>query len=96
MRFVAILAASSLLFACASMPQRIDSDGAVSAARNLIRASKTWAEQATYTPQHKQGDWLVVVSCNKCTNTDGSAIAAEYIVRVDAYGKASILVGLND
>jgi hypothetical protein len=84
-----------LLAACASAPPKVDEAAATAATKQLISSSRPWASQAIYTPQHKNGEWLVVVSCNKCQNPDGSPVAAEYLVRVDRRGKATFLVGLG-
>ena len=81
--------------ACASVPERLDEQGAVAAAKQLVVASKPWAEQATYTAQRSAGQWLVVVSCNSCVNADGSAVSAEVIVTVDRSGNARFLLGLG-
>jgi len=88
--------AAITLSACATASLRIGEEDAIAAAKHLVETSRPWASQATYTLQRKTGDWIVIVSCNQCQNPDGTRVAAEYVIRVDRKGKASLLVGLDN
>jgi len=95
MRLRTLLLATFAFVGCATSPPRITERDALAAANNLM-APMPWVAQATFTAQKKYAEWAVIVSCNACKNPDGTPVSAEYVIRVERNGRASILVGLNN
>ncbi|MBX3727339.1 MAG: hypothetical protein KF823_15640 [Xanthomonadales bacterium] len=73
----------------------MDDEGAIEAAKQWVASRYAWASQATYAPQGRSPERVVVVSCSSCRDVDGSRQPAQLVVLVNRAGVVSLLVGLE-